>query len=107
VNAARPLHLTQRTNAQASPNVCVGPQAEVGTPTAKDVGPPPVPHCRLVGKGLSAYDDVSASFRWWLDWNDVQSNCETQATRRKSPTSRSRMTAPIVAATMFAGMDSG
>src|SRR5512137_509272 len=90
---------------RGSRNVCFGPQAEVGTPTAKDVGPPPVPHCRLVGKGLSAYDDVSASFRWWLDWNDVQSNCETQATRRKSPTSRSRMTAPIVAATMFAGMD--
>jgi len=30
VNAARPLHLTQQTNAEASPNVCVGPQADVG-----------------------------------------------------------------------------
>jgi hypothetical protein len=30
VNAARPLHLTQRKNAEASLNVCVGPEAEVG-----------------------------------------------------------------------------
>jgi hypothetical protein len=44
----------------SSRHVCDGPQAEVGTPTAKDVGPPPVPHCRLVGKGLSFYDDVCA-----------------------------------------------
>jgi len=29
VNAARPLHRREQTNAEASPNVCVGPRAVI------------------------------------------------------------------------------